>query len=259
MERNFLGFHLEPAAALPAGDWRGGDLPGIACAAVCAGDTGMITAWYGETPGGAPAGTMDRDEVRALVADLSRMTLTEGYTLVTWNGLRLDLPVLAEESGLPGECRDLARRHVDMVFHLVCRRGYSPDLNVAALGMGLPGRGGGAMGLLQRSAMIGLGSAGKMAGVDVEGDEIPGLWRQGYQQHVLDYLAQDVRAIVDLAVACQERGALKWISNNFDELEIPLPDGWLVPEEAMRLPEPEASGEADAGASRHDFINWLAE
>ncbi len=258
MERKFLGFHLEPATALPGGNWRDGGLPGIACAAVCAGDTGRITTWYGETPGGVPAGQMSRDEVRALVADLSTMTGGEGYTLVTWNGLRLDLPVLSEESGLPTECRDLARSHVDMMFHLVCQRGYCPDLNVAALGMGLPGRAGGAIGLLQRSAMIGLGSAGKMADVDVEGDEIPGLWRQGYQQHVLDYLAQDVRTIVDLAVACQERGALKWISNNFDELEIPLPDGWLVPDEAMRLPEPSAPPEADARASRRDFMGWLA-
>ncbi len=254
MEHKFLGFHLEPSKALPSGDWRAISPLGIACAAVCASDTGGITAWYGQTSDGAPTSQMTQDEVKAVVESLSTMTGSEGYTLVTWNGLRFDLPILGEESGLITECKSLARRHVDMMFHLLCAKGYCPDLDVAALGMGLPGKIGGAIGLLQRSALIGLGSASKTA--DVESNDISGLWNQGNQQHVLDYLAQDVRIMVDLAIACQDRRTLKWISNSYDELEIPLPKGWLVPEEAVTLQEPDAPG-IDSPAMRREFMDWL--
>lgn len=142
-----------------------------------------------------------------------------------------------------------------MKFHAISEKGYCPDLDAAALGMGLPGKMARAVTLLQRSALIGLGSPGKAA--DVAGNEMPRLWNQGHQQHVLDYLAQDARILADLAATCQERRALKWISDSCHELEIRLPEGWLIAKEAANLPGPDTSG-ANCLVSRRETMDWLA-
>jgi len=50
---------------------------------------------------------MRKPEVAALVRYLLDMA-DQGFTLLTWNGLGFDLPVLAEESAMLDECRRLA-------------------------------------------------------------------------------------------------------------------------------------------------------
>ena len=80
---------------------------------------------------------MTQAEARTVVAELLNF-VDSGYTLVTWNGLNFDFNVLAEESGLPRECAQLALHHVDMMFHAVCQLGHYVALGNAALGMELP-------------------------------------------------------------------------------------------------------------------------
>ncbi|MHC4839088.1 MAG: hypothetical protein ACYTF3_13070, partial [Planctomycetota bacterium] len=140
MSRRYLSFDIETAKLLPegAGDIKAHRPLGIACAATWVADTGESRTWCGQRPDGTPAPHMSREEAAQLVHDLAA-AVADGYTLLTWNGLSFDFDILAEESGEPDACRELATGHVDMMFHAVCELGHFVGLAAAAEGMGLPG------------------------------------------------------------------------------------------------------------------------
>ena len=95
MERDYLSLHLEPSKVLPLGDWRFESPLGISCAAICTGDTGRITMWYGQTSGGASSSRMNHYQVRGMLEALLALAGSNGCTLVAWNGLGFDFSVLA--------------------------------------------------------------------------------------------------------------------------------------------------------------------
>src|SRR5450756_1334320 len=121
MATTFMAFDLETAKVLPpqAGDLLAHRPLGIACAAaVVAGEAEPLT-WHGMQDG-KPSAQMSRAEVCSMIEQLKSF-VDKGSTLVTWNGLAFDFDVLAEESGLPSDCAELALGHVDMMFHAVCQ------------------------------------------------------------------------------------------------------------------------------------------
>lgn len=166
------------------------------------------------------ADRFSRQDAQAFVEQLCALA-DSGYTLLSWNGLSFDFPVLASASGMHEVCAKLALRHVDIMFHVVCVRGHYLGLDKAARGMGLAGKPEGLSGAL-----------------------VPELWLNGERGRVLDYLSQDVRALMALARAIEDRGGLRWISNsgreNFIEME-----RLLTVEEALALPLPDTSWMTD--------------
>jgi hypothetical protein len=177
---------------------------------------------------------MGQAEVRQMVRDLLDLA-ADGYTLLTWNGLGFDFDVLAEESGMPRECAELAVHHVDPLFHAVCALGYPLSLQKASEGMNLPG---------------------KLQGMN--GSEAPALWAEGKHREVLDYVTQDVRATLELAVACEKRRELAWITRRGTRRYLPLPHGWLKVGEARLLPVPDTSWMSDP-PSRERYTGWADE
>jgi hypothetical protein len=235
MVRKFLAFDLETLKEFPSGNWRDFKPLGISCAAMLPSDTGQIITWYGRTPAPGPAQQMSREEVISMVRGLQAMVNPGGYTLLTWNGLNFDFPILGDESGLVAECRELAANHVDMMFQVFCITGHYLALNTAATGMGLPGKAPG-----------------------VTGKEAPRFWSEGRHDEVLEYLAQDVRTTADVAQSCQDRGSLLWTSRAGNRQEIDLTSGWLPVSQAVNLPEPDTSWMTNP-ATRNDFTNWLQD
>jgi hypothetical protein len=234
--RKYLAFDLETAKEFPEGaDWRKYRPLGISVAAALASDTGKLTYWYGRAPEGRPARPMNRGEVAAIVRALQGMVRDGGYTLVTWNGLSFDFPILAEESGLVPECKKLALNHVDMMFHLFCLKGHYLAMDAAAKGMGLPG---------------------KVPGMT--GADVPRLWAQGDQERVLVYLGQDVRTTADLAQACDSSRAIFWTSQRGNRQSVDLPSGCLAVRHAVALPEPDTSWMTDP-PKREEFIGWARD
>lgn len=71
-----------------------------------------------------------------------------------------------------------------------------------------------------------------------------------------DLLAQDVQTTVDVAQACEERGALLWTSQRGNPQEADLPSGWLTVREAVTLPDPDTSWMPNP-QSRSDYTGWL--
>ena len=228
MTHKYLAFDIETAKVMPENEsnWRVRRPLGIACAATLLSDTNELMLWHGSD------NQISRQEAASLVEYL-KTKAENGYTIATWNGMGFDFDILAEESGMLDECRELALTHVDMMFHILCRLGYGVSLNAAAKGMGLEGKP--------------EGMNGAMA---------PVLWAEGKRETVLEYVAQDVRTTAELAVACEACRALRWIAKSGKLRTMALPGGWLTAEEAEELPKPNTSWMTDPWR-RADFTAWM--
>lgn len=235
MARRYLAFDIETAKILPDAvtDLLAHRPLGISCAAAVAADINPPLVWHGRSKSGRPARQMSQYEAQALVRDLSSL-VSGGYTLLTWNGLKFDFRILAEESGMQPECERLALEHVDMLFHTVCALGHRLSLQSAAEGMGVRGKLGG-----------------------LSGPEAPVLWAAGKHGDVLDYVVQDVRTILELAHACETRHEMVWITRRGTRSGMALPDGWLNVMQSSALPQPDTSWMADP-PRRRDFTDWIS-
>jgi hypothetical protein len=229
----YLAFDLEIAKVIP-GDfnvWRSQRPLGITCAAtVAAGEEPVL--WFSKDASGGYAPQLSRGDAGQLVAYLQK-AVDRGYQLLTWNGLGFDFDVLSEESGCCEVCRELAYNHVDMMFHILCLKGYPLALNKAASGMGLPGKT--------------EGMSGEMA---------PVLWQQGQFEKVLGYVAQDAQVTLNLGLAVDQCRNMRWRSNTGNPQSVSLPKGWLPVSEALKIPEPDISW-MKTPARRRDYLKWL--
>jgi hypothetical protein len=234
MPRKYLAFDIETAADIPGTDfnWRPHRPIGITCAAIATSDVPQPVIWHGKTDGGTPAPRMARDEAREIVKSLTAK-VAEGYTIVTWNGLGFDFDVLAEESDAAELCRELALGHIDMMFHVLCEKGFPVSLEKAATAMGV---------------------AGKLEGLS--GWQAPRLWAKGEHQKVLDYVAQDVRVALQVAHAAEGRNSFSWTTQKGTVSSLPLKRGWLSVREALKLPEPDTSWMSEP-IPRKSFSGWL--
>jgi hypothetical protein len=234
--RKWLAFDLEIAKTLPEGttDWKEHRPLGISCAATYASDASMARPWY-STKDGEPAPEMSVEDVRSMITYLHYKTAHEGYTVLSWNGLSFDLSIVAEESnGLHELCVELAWNHVDPMFHIFCLRGHFLSLNKAAIGMGVPGK-------LD----------------EVDGAKAPEMWQRGEYATVLEYVAQDVKCTLDVAVAVEEAKQLQWTSNKGRPNSIAINE-WLTVREAAKLPLPDTSW-MTSPVQRSQFIDWMRQ
>jgi hypothetical protein len=234
MARKYLAFDIETAKDVPGEDfnWRPHRPLGISCAATLASDSNELRLWHGKTKDGSPSPRMTPADALGLVQHLLKMA-EEGFTILTWNGLGFDFDILAEESASAGICKGCALDHVDMMFHIVCALGYPVALDKGAQGMGLPG---------------------KPAGMS--GIKAPKLWAEGRHKDVLDYVSQDVRMAMQIAQTAEQRRRFEWITRKGTKSTLPLPKGWLIVSEALKLPEPDVSWMSNP-IKRRDFMAWL--
>ncbi len=229
----YTAFDIEIARIMPEGvnEWSRYRPLGISCAAAMS-NGGETVFWYGKTSSGNYASQMSTDETQEIVRYLQNQ-FEAGYLILTWNGLGFDFDILAEESGLVSECKELATNHIDMMFHVFCLKGYAIGLDKAAKGMGLEGK-----------------------PVGITGEMAPRLWAEGRFQEVLDYVRQDVKTLLELAYAIDLERQLRWLSNSGRPQNLPLPSGWLMVKEAQRLPLPDTSWMSNPWP-RSKFTKWL--
>jgi hypothetical protein len=234
MSRTFVAFDIETAKEVPGNtfNWKRHRPLGITCIASQSSLDESARVWFSTDANGAPAAQMSRDDVASFIRHLS-FALEKGAVPLSWNGLAFDFDILAEESGLPDECRRLARQHVDMMFQVVCERGFPVSL---------------------QSAAIGLGIQGKLDGVS--GLEAPGLWKQGEYDTVMQYVAQDVRVTLEVALVSEQRRAFAWRTQKGSISKMPLPHGWLTVDDAADLPLPDTSW-MTSPPSRDSYLSWL--
>lgn len=233
MRPRYIGFDIETAKVVP--EWEPDLMAhrplGIACAAAVLEDRKDPVTWHG-TDNDAPAPQMSRDDVRSTLDDLCAW-VEDGYTLVTWNGLKFDFDVLSEESDQLQRCAEIALGHIDLMFHAVCGLGHYVSLPKAAEGLGL---------------------GGKTSGMT--GAQAPVLWSQGKYDQVLEYNIQDARLALKVAQESERRGEFLWITGRGRTRGLYLDDGWLCVRDACRLPLPDTSWMTDPPC-RDQFFAWL--
>jgi len=232
MHEKLLAFDIETACTATGAHWKRQRPLGITCIASMTSDCREPKLWFSLDEQQSPAPQMSQALVVQFVQYLEQQT-EQGFVALSWNGLGFDLDILAEESGLRDACRRLARSHVDMMFHLVCELGFPVSLDKAAAGLGL---------------------AGKLAGVTAR--DAPRLWAAGEHDRVLDYVAQDVRTTLAIAIESQRRGAFAWQTGRGKTRTLPLKRGWLRVDEANRLPQPDTSWMSKP-LRRSQFTGWL--
>jgi uncharacterized protein YprB with RNaseH-like and TPR domain len=174
-------------------------------------------------------------------------SIDDGYSILTWNGLSFDFPVLLEEITHPyyrERIPIIARKHhIDPGFQMFCEKGFLCGLQVACKGMGLQGKTEG-----------------------MHGAAAPVMWAESReaQDKVLEYVAQDVRATLELYEAILDRGVLYWVTKSGSlGTWVPQfrenPDGsprMLTVEECLELPEPDVSWMKEPWP-RSKFAGWL--
>jgi len=229
MSNKYLAFDIETAKPLTDDemkDWKTHRPLGMTCAATLLSDNQKVVVWAGKE-------RMSRQEACDLVNYLAEKA-KNGYTILTWNGLGFDFDVLAEESGLVDECRELAIKHVDMMYHIVCKLGYGIKLDAAAKGMGFNGKPEG-----------------------MNGSKAPVMWAEGRRHEVLEYVSQDVRATLAVGLFCENCGQLDWIARSGNLRTMKLPHGWLTVEEAEKLPKPYTGWMKEPAWNRSEFTEWM--
>jgi hypothetical protein len=233
MTRKYLAFDIEIAKSLPNGidNLKAYRPLGITCAATYSGED-QPRVWYEPISDVEVASQMSAASLTDMLSYLEQM-VAAGYTLLTWNGCGFDFDILAEESNQYPRCRALAWNHIDMMFHFFCKTGYPVGLDKAAKGMGLPG---------------------KTAGMS--GEMAPRFWAEGKWAIVLDYVAQDVRTTMDLALAVERMGELRWINNKGMRSSISFREGWQPVSEAVKLPLPDTSWMRTPW-KRSKFTGWI--
>jgi hypothetical protein len=190
-----------------------------------------LRLWYNRTQEGQPTGELlSTPGARDLVHYLTE-AVQAGYTVVTWNGTGFDFRVLAQASGLVDECVELAWGHLDLMFWLHCSKGYSVALDRAARAVG----------------------SGKTEGIT--GADAPRLWDAGEYQQVLDYAAQDVRALAAVHEGAARANVLRWINTRGRLSRAPGP--LRVVRDAYRLPTPDTSWMTRAPWPRTKFVGWM--
>jgi hypothetical protein len=157
---------------------------------------------------------MSQNEACNLVYYLAARA-SEGYTILTWNGVGFDFDILAEESGMLPECRKLAIDHTDMMFHVLCQLGFGVSLASAARAMGIEAKNDG-----------------------ISGAVVPKLWAEGRRTRVLEYVGRDAKTTLQLATMCEERKCLIWKTVTGRRRNMPLRRGWLSVRNVRRLPKP---------------------
>ncbi len=231
-----IAFDLEIVKDLvDANKWKEERPLGISCAAALWDDQPLSQLWFHKEGDKPISGVMTEEELEPVVNGFMYW-VENGSSIVTWNGLGFDFDVLAEESGMYDECKELALNHIDMMFHFFCIKGFPVGLDNAAKGLGL---------------------GGKMAGMT--GAKAPELWRSDKlsdRLKVLRYVHQDVVSTLEVYEKTVELNALTWITKKGKYSTQPLGAGWRTVKECLDFPTPDNSW-MDTPLNREDFYSWI--
>ena len=162
--------------------------------------------------------------------------MLSGYSVVSWNGLSFDIPLLAQISGEYKLAIELAKGHYDVMFQVLCLQGYGVSLGSVAKAMKIPGKLGG-----------------------LKSNEVPALWESGQIDKVLAYVIQDLNLTASIVDAIVQRGEIIWISSKGAEKSLILKQLNNV-SECLLLPKPNIEWMDSKGReqwNRNKFYSWF--
>lgn len=231
--KEYIALDIVISKVIPEGttDWNIFRPFGICCAVAVTSSGGKMI-WHSKTEEGVAANQISREQVSSII-DYLRSEVAGGKTIVSWNGLGFDFRTLAEESGMQEECKALALGHIDMMFHLLCNKGYPLSFEKAIKGMGLSRK-----------------SSNMDRTFSVED------WGNGCCEDVLNYALNNAKTKLDLFLETESEKQLCWLSERNKLQTFPLPQGWLTVCRNQRLPLPDTSWMTTSWP-REMFTAWI--
>jgi len=245
-DKKLIAFDLEIAKEIPEGceDWRTIRPLGISCAAISfaakySEDSNPLQKllFYHGNDNFPLSGAMTQFEVGMMIDAIHNLFHDNGYRFyrfLTWNGLSFDFDVLAEESGRYELCKELALDSIDMMFQIVCLRGYPVGMDKVAHGLGLHGKTEG-----------------------MHGDLAPKMWDGTLEERVkvLEYVGQDAITTYEIYEAALKSGGVRWTSNSGKPMFVPIRK-WLTVRECLELPTPDTSWMTNP-RKREQYMEWI--
>lgn len=181
-------------------------------------------------------------EVGIMIGELVKLT-HKGYSILTWNGLSFDFKVLAAQSKFFDVVQMLAFQHYDIMFQVLCIKGFPIGLDKACIGAGIPGK--------KHEVVL---KSGEVL-TAMEGKRAPELWAAGEYKAVLEYLHDDVSQLWELAKAIEYQKAISWISGSGRKNLFSVPK-LLTVKECLAIPLPDTSWMSES-ITRESMYDWM--
>jgi len=122
--------------------------------------------------------------------------------------------------------------HYDLMFQVMCTKGYPVSLENACKGFGL---------------------TGKLSGV--HGAQAPAMWAAGEREKVMAYCAQDTVATLDVVLATTRERTFRWVSKSGRPNKFSCPE-ILTVRQALAMPVPDTSW-MTTPMQRAQFTSWF--
>lgn len=188
---------------------------------------------------------MKQVDCDTLLADIITLN-AQGYSLVTWNGCGFDFKVLAHQSGMPNEVMFENREHIDLMFHIMCVKGYPVALDKVLTMIGG-----------SKQHVVTLKSGEQIR--EMSGKFAPELWQAGETEAVLSYLREDVVQLLKLTEAVDRLHEISWPSKKSGQKQTIKMDEFLTVDECLALPLPDTSWMTGTQLTRETFTGWMKE
>ncbi len=184
---------------------------------------------------------MSKATAQRLVESMMDM-LDNGLVPLGWNTTSFDFQLLGHYSGLLEQCGKLALCGVDMMYLVICHKGYMLSLEKALIGANIE----------TKLHNVTLNDGTNLAGMS--GAKAPELWRNKEFSAVRDYLRVDVEQPLKLGYHIEKTKTIRWTSNS-GKLNSFRTD-MLTVKNAFHLPPVDTSWMKDP-KNRMDFIDWI--
>jgi len=243
------GFDIEIYKDVPdMPRWRQYTPLGITCAALHF-ENGEQVIGYAGFPGEPENRPMTPDELTPIVIALAECQS------ITWNGQSFDFHVLGIEYDNIYTAAELSRNHIDMMFHLLCAKGFPLKLQTACVGQNLYGKTQYMSGEL--APLMWQGNRKKMEKKGAA-RELLELSDVGMREKVIEYVLDDAKNTWELYKRTVTQRAMRWTSQKGRPMSFALPNGWMSVSEALELPLPNTAWMTDP-MTRESACNWMEE
>lgn len=256
MSQGYVAFDIETSGLL--GDDKSSPHPPAvfcACATVlrrAAGPgayevTGCLR-WHSASALSGDRGEMNVAEIRGMVTDLLRYQDTEGYQVVTWNGVGFDFRVLHEHALVAGDAALCARiveltgGGCDMMLNFFMHKGFPVSLNSVAVAV--------------NPSFVKSGAGGDVCDRWNNGDAAE-------REAVIRYCERDTEVLAAAVSAADATGSISWKTKRKGNIATWAPVGgretvFMASRDTWQLPEPDNSwmGVGDRPSIRK-FAGWL--
>ncbi len=210
---------------------------------------------------GEVGGAMEPADIKRFIDHLLSLHWSD-YTIVSWNGMGFDFEVLAYESDTYEVLSQIARDHWDIMFQVLCIKGFPVGLTSCSKAFSVGEKAEGISGA-DVPKLWAAGITGKdirtMEAMGTQPAEIKQLLKEGVEarQKVIRYVRGDALLTLDVAKAILMSGELRWITQKGKRNSI-SPFKPLSAMESNRLPYPNTSWMTNP-IKRSRFTEWLTE